>query len=268
MIMPRRITHVFFDATDTLIRVRGSIGETYARLAASHGLHLDAQAIQTNFQANLRSVPINVTPGLTPNAVKRLERDWWHQVVFQTVRPLANFVVEGEQTTQQRGWEQHFDAWFEKFFDVVFSFFASTAAWELLPGVKDCLATLEMQGYRLGIISNLDSRLYGILEGFGIRRFFGAVHLAFEMGYAKPDLRLFAEALQHSKASANRSVHIGDSLRNDIDSATKAGMCAILFQSPLQKAWLPSDTARYPKETQHIRDFGELPRLLEILQTG
>ena len=54
--MARRFKHVFFDFTDTLVRVRGSVGEIYANVARRHGMNVSAAAIDAQFGAAIDTI--------------------------------------------------------------------------------------------------------------------------------------------------------------------------------------------------------------------
>ncbi|MFQ5601563.1 MAG: HAD-IA family hydrolase [Candidatus Krumholzibacteriia bacterium] len=237
--MTRRLQHVFFDATDTLVRVRGCVGDIYARLAALHGLEAPSDEIEQSFQAALPAVPQDVAPGLAEDQIRTRERDWWRQVAWRAMERFGPFPG------------------FEGFFDEVFETFRKRDAWEFVPEAPETLETLLAQGRRLGIISGMDSRLYDVLAAFGIDHYFDVVCLSFRTGYSKPDTRLFEDALLRAGATAGRSVHVGDSLTGDVQGALDAGLTALYLD--------PEGHPGAPPAAHAIRKLSEIPPLLERL---
>lgn len=63
----------------------------------------------------------------------------------------------------------------------------------------------------------------------GLADYFTFALCAEDIGIAKPDARLFQEALQRGGATADTAVHIGDHPGDDIAGAQQAGLRAIWF---------------------------------------
>jgi putative hydrolase of the HAD superfamily len=101
-----------------------------------------------------------------------------------------------------------------------------------MPGAVEALAALQARGIRLGIVSNTGRTpgvvLRRILERHDMLRYFDTVAIAYsdEVGYRKPDGRIFARALEALGVSAARAVHIGDNPDADVAGAQAAGMRA------------------------------------------
>jgi putative hydrolase of the HAD superfamily len=94
----------------------------------------------------------------------------------------------------------------------------------------DVVAALERWragGARLVVASNWDISLHAVLEWTGLRALLDAVVTSAELGAAKPAGELFAAALSLAGAQAWQSVHIGDSLFEDVEGARAAGIEAV-----------------------------------------
>lgn len=78
--------------------------------------------------------------------------------------------------------------------------------------------------YKLGIIPNQEAGLDKRLEVFGIRKYFSLVVSSSDVGFSKPDERIFAFALEKSGCFPSETVMIGDRLDNDIIPAKHVGM--------------------------------------------
>ena len=202
---------VFFDAAGTLLRVKGSVGQVYLDHARKYGVRVSEDALQQAFQrayADAHPLAFLVSDPMENNTCERL---WWFDVVHNVFYRTGMF--------------QDFD----KYFDEVFSYFAGPQAWELYPETLQTLQALDERGLELGIVSNFDSRLYEILLGLGIDRFFESVTLSSSAGAAKPSLQIFKRALAKHGVSAGEALHIGDSLREDVEGASAAGIKAVLL---------------------------------------
>lgn len=100
-----------------------------------------------------------------------------------------------------------------------------------MPGVEVALTQLKKDGLRLGVISNIDPRLEGILQQAGLRHYFEFALSSYEARCAKPDSKIFHIALEkYSKQATDPSecCHVGDTFKTDCIGATQAGWNAVL----------------------------------------
>ena len=93
----------------------------------------------------------------------------------------------------------------------------------LYPDCAEVLASLR-EKYRLGIIANQSAGSEQRLEAFGIRQYFDVVAASAEMGFSKPDRRIFEAAMERAGCVASECVMVGDRLDNDIAPAAAVGM--------------------------------------------
>ena len=128
---------------------------------------------------------------------------------------------------------QHFGGLrdFETFFERVYEAFRSEDHWRVYEDVVDSgiLQTLKHRGVVLGVISNWDSRLPDTLEAMGLARHFDFILASTVVGAAKPDQKIFEEALERSGVKSAQACHIGDEPVADIKGAGQAGVDAILI---------------------------------------
>ncbi|MCQ6256313.1 HAD family hydrolase [Pseudomonas sp. Q11] len=122
---------------------------------------------------------------------------------------------------------------------------------EIFPEVQPTLEVLANH-FALGVVTNGNADV----RRLGLADYFKFALCAEDIGIAKPDARLFHEALQRGGATAQTAVHIGDHPGDDIAGAQQAGLRAIWF-NPAGKAW---DAERAPDA--EIRSLTELPGLL------
>lgn len=202
---------IFFDAADTLFHVKGSVGEVYLSHACKYGVTAGAEVVQQAFAKAFADAPPPVFAVSDPQEIKSCERMWWFDVVHNVFYRVGMF--EG----------------FDEYFEEVFAYFSRSESWELYPDAMPALRALEARGIELGIISNFDSRLYEILVGLGIDRFFESVTISSFAGAAKPSSRIFQRALHKHGVEASEAVHVGNSLREDAQAAVAAGLGGVLL---------------------------------------
>ncbi len=81
------------------------------------------------------------------------------------------------------------------------------------------------------MISNFDYRLYRILDGLDLTRFFDSITISSEAGYAKPRREVYDAALARAGVTAPDAMHVGDSEHLDFVPAAALGMAAVLDRS-------------------------------------
>ena len=111
---------------------------------------------------------------------------------------------------------------------------AFRAAWgkthTLVPHAQETLEALHTKGYRLFAASNSFGHLQrSRLEHAGILRFFEDTFISMDLGYDKPDIRFYQEALRRCNLSPEEVIMVGDSMTTDVLGAQAAGIEAIYF---------------------------------------
>ena len=111
---------------------------------------------------------------------------------------------------------------------------AFRAAWgtthTLVPGAKEMLETLHRKGYRLFAASNSFGHLQrSRLEQAGILHYFEDTYISMDIGYDKPDIRFYQEALRRCNLQPHEVLMIGDSMTTDVIGAQNAGIDARFF---------------------------------------
>jgi putative hydrolase of the HAD superfamily len=228
---------VFFDAADTLFHVKGSVGEVYVSHALKYGVNASQEAIQTAFRRAFAEAPPLAFSVTDAEEMRSCERLWWFDVVHNVFYRVGMF--------------QGFDDYFEE----VFAYFANPDAWMLYPDTVTTLSALEDRGYELGLVSNFDSRLYEILIGLGIDRFFESITLSSVVGAAKPSPHIFHRALAKHAVTAKHAMHVGNSLEEDARGAEAAGIRAVVL-----------DRRGTQAEEANIVKIAQLNELLVLLE--
>ncbi|MCP9450723.1 MAG: HAD-IA family hydrolase [Nitrospira sp.] len=205
---------VFFDAAGTLFRVRGSVAEIYLRYAVEFGFQQKADSlvsIKEAFGRAFREAPPPVFATTEPAQLKQSERLWWFDIVHNVFYRVGMF---------ER---------FDDFFDRVFEVFEDPASWELFPETVSTLTWLKERELELGVISNFDSRLFSVMRGLGIADLFDTVTISSLAQAAKPASKIFQLALNKHAVDPEEALHVGDSVRDDLEGARRSGLHALLL---------------------------------------
>ena len=238
------IRAAFFDAAGTLFEPREAVGRTYTRLAREFGLDALEDAVAASFRRAFGAAPgLAFGLGLRHDEVRRLEREWWRARVSETFAPIGKF--------------PNFDA----YFDALFSYFANPAHWIADVEAAPTLQRLKNDGFKLGVISNFDYRLYRILDGLDLTRYFDSITISSEAGYAKPRREVFDAALLRAGVDARDAMHVGDSEHLDFTPAAALGMAALLIDRETGQA-APSIAGR----TARIRSLASVPEVARVLE--
>jgi putative hydrolase of the HAD superfamily len=177
---------------------------------------------------------------MDPAEIKRCERLWWFDVVHNAFYRVGLF--------------EEFDTFFEE----VFQAFDGPQHWMPYPDVLETLKELKSRGCELGIISNFDSRLFNVLRGLGLADLFDTVTISSLAHAAKPAARIFRIALEKHAVEPEEAVHVGDSLRDDVEGARSAGLHAVLLRR--------DGATDCPLPIPVIHSLAELPTALHALE--
>jgi putative hydrolase of the HAD superfamily len=88
------------------------------------------------------------------------------------------------------------------------------------------LDALASSGTRLGIISNWDERLRILLKDLRLEKYFEAIVISCDVGFAKPSPVIFEHAAEKLGVSPAAILHVGDSTEMDVAGAKSAGFQA------------------------------------------
>jgi HAD superfamily hydrolase (TIGR01549 family) len=129
--------------------------------------------------------------------------------------------------------------------------------WEHVPEfVAPTLAALRRSGYTLVVVSNANGTVRQAFRRFGLFELVDLIVDSAEVGFEKPDRRLFDAALKLAGADASRAIHVGDIYHIDVAGARAAGLTPAL----VDEAGLYADA-----DCRRIRSIAELPGLMEML---
>jgi putative hydrolase of the HAD superfamily len=134
---------------------------------------------------------------------------------------------------------------------------------QMEPYVPKLLKQLKTEGkYKIGVISNFahPPALKKTLERFEIAKYFDALTISGEVGWRKPNPRIFKKALRSLNVKSSETVFIGDSPHHDVEGAKNIGMRTIL----VKKASISEDE-EFGNPDICISELTELPKILAEL---
>jgi putative hydrolase of the HAD superfamily len=139
----------------------------------------------------------------------------------------------------------------------IYDEWAACHHFEMYDDVRSVLRELAKAGIRIGLISNTQRCLTSFQSHFELQGLIAGTVSSFEHGYMKPHPSIFTAALNRVGARPDEAVMVGDSIRQDIEGALRAGMRAILLhrgETPPRRA---SELG-----VPVIKSLSELPPLL------
>jgi len=111
----------------------------------------------------------------------------------------------------------------------VYDEFGRPDRWCAYGDVVPAFERLRHRGLRVGIISNWDRRLEGLLGGLGLGELLDTVVSSAAVGLHKPDPRVFELACARLGVEASEAAHVGDHHYADILGASAVGMTPVLI---------------------------------------
>ncbi|KAF1313393.1 Ubiquitin-specific protease, partial [Globisporangium splendens] len=243
--------YVALDATGTLIRPRVSIGRTYVdhfQQIARYALSSERRERAEEHVNRHFPIAFSALSAAKPNfgkhtVVARHDTpatafSWWSELILD--------VLPSELVREMPDDVAH------QFTSNVYAHYASGEAWHVFDDVRCVLDHLRDDGVALGVISNFDERLEGILQDVTLREYFDVVTTSWCQGVMKPDVSIFTTTFaqlkrHHEKPSSAESLnsdavwtyddvlHVGDHQVRDYHGARATGVHARWLQRHVHK---------------------------------
>lgn len=134
------------------------------------------------------------------------------------------FSVLGLENYSQDDLKEIIEAWWRPYVQKV----------HVRKGVGELLEYLKMLKFKAGIVANIWSEgMNPVLERLGIAEFFDTTVASIDVGFQKPDPRIFDLALERLRLAPEQAIMVGDNPRTDIKSAHDLGMVTVrLIRGP------------------------------------
>jgi putative hydrolase of the HAD superfamily len=204
--LPRAL---LFDMDDTILRESAGDENLWAELCDAFAERAGAEA------SALHAAVVAAREWFWEDAARerrgRLAMPWARRAVAEQafvrlgLRNLAVAHALGDAFTRTRSERMHFFA-----------------------GARETLALLRERGHRLALVTNggAESQREKI-ERFELAPLFDVVLVEGELGFGKPDARVFARALRALDAAPHEALMTGNDLRSDVFGAKRAGVRAV-----------------------------------------
>ena len=130
-----------------------------------------------------------------------------------------------------------------------------------MDGAVEALDIMKNLGLRLAVVTNgIADTQREKLERFGLTERFEHIFIDTEIGYSKPDPRIFEYALDKMQLQAEDVWMIGDNIRWDVGGPQQIGITGV---------WINSKQVVIPKEYEIVPDLhcDSLLEVAEVLQT-
>ncbi len=108
-----------------------------------------------------------------------------------------------------------------------------------IAGMIELVLELRGRGLPLAVVSNSEGRLMQLLREVGIASHFDVVIDSGNLGFEKPDRRMFELAASALGGSASDLIHVGDAWEADVVGALDAGARAVWFASSAPRVLPP-----------------------------
>lgn len=214
---------VFFDAVGTLIHPDPPAPRVYAAAGRRFGSRLDETTIAALFRAAFRrQEEVDRAGNLRTDEAREVAR--WRAIVGEVFDDIRDT---------------------ETCFQELYFHFAQPGAWRCQPESAAVFAALAERGHLLGIASNFDHRLRGLVENMPALRPMRHLVISSEIGWRKPAPEFFAAMCRQAGSAPEHVLYVGDDLVNDYQGALSAGVRAVLlavhgFAADAVEVWISS----------------------------
>jgi putative hydrolase of the HAD superfamily len=132
------------------------------------------------------------------------------------------------------------------------------------PNTEDVLQRLRERNIKLVLVTNGEGETQREkISRFCLERYFTTCLIEGELGYGKPDPRVYQTALSRLAVSADEAWMIGNDLQYDLSGSKELGIFSVWCD--FEKKGLPSGSKVIPDKI--IRDIAELLPLIDDKQT-
>lgn len=249
--MPRNFLRaVIFDLGGTLMYERATWDSLIARADEALTTYLREQGMELN----LSSFPREFR--------KRLDR-YFRKREKDLLETTYSFVLR--EVLADKGYGDVSETVLRNALDRLFAI--TQTNWVLEEDTLPTLQKLELDGYRLGLISNAgdDQDVQQLARRFDISHYFDFILTSAACSYRKPHPRIFELALSNWYCLPSEAVMVGDNLEADIRGAKEAGLYAVWIS---RRAGESNGDPLPVRPDASLSSLSELPALLDRLQVG
>lgn len=116
------------------------------------------------------------------------------------------------------------------------------------------LKSLKLNGFSVGVISNMNRNGPALLRDVGLTPYIDFVITSGEVLVEKPHPDIFTFALSRSGTEPHETVHVGDQITSDVEGALRVGITPVLLDRDCRY--------RHIEEFIRIENLADLPEVL------
>ena len=237
---------LFLDVGDTLVYAHPSSEEIIASTCRAAGFPVsEAQVSAAEAATGPRLIERQATDGELYSISMENSRRFWTWVYAQLLTELG--IPESHHAPIGERLHSHFN---------------SMETWRLFPDAVPALEALQSRrraGMKLGIISNWEDWLEALLTHLDVDRYFDFAVISANEKLEKPNPAIFRTALERAGVAAADAVHVGDSVRADVEGALGVGIGAVLLD---RRRRFEEGAETLPAGTHVVHSLEELLDLL------
>jgi putative hydrolase of the HAD superfamily len=121
--------------------------------------------------------------------------------------------------------------------------------WHIYDDTIKALETAIKKYYRNIILSNHIPELDEIIKGLGIEKYFEKIYSSGNIGYEKPNSKIYEYVLDGEKINKKDCIIIGDSYSSDIEGGMRMGINSILVRTENKNNY-----GKYCKDLENIME--------------
>lgn len=199
------IRFVFFDAVGTILIPYPSVSEIYLDVGRQYGTRQHLEGLRLKVRAAFqKQEKQDESLGWATSEERETQR--WRSIVSDSLDDVTDP---------------------ERCFTDLYRFFGQPDAWKLDERLELWQSTLAQHGIGMGIASNFDDRLRGLLDWFPPLCRFNPVLISSECGWRKPSDRFYQIALERCGHRPEEVLFVGDHPHYDVERPRLHGMKAL-----------------------------------------
>ena len=239
---------VLFDLGGTLMYER----------ARWESVNAQADEALTNY---LRAEGLELNLSTFPREFRNRLRKYFTQREKDLLETTYSFVLH--DVLKDKGYGNISESTIRNALDQLFA--VTQTNWRLEADALPTLQKLEMDGYRMGLISNAgdDQDVQQLARRFDIARYFDFILTSAACSYRKPHRRIFELALSNWYFLPSEAVMVGDNLDADVRGAQSVGLFTVWISRRAGER-LADQLSIQPDAS--ISSLSELPAFLDRLQ--
>ncbi len=142
-----------------------------------------------------------------------------------------NYLLNHNILTTEKFWKK-LTAEFgrENKYEELINFIKSLPTHEINEQILELVDKLKCNGYKIGLLSNNTTEAADKIHGFRLADHFDTVIVSAEIGYSKPDPKIFKIFLKRLGVKAKELIYIDDTPRS-LETAKEIGFYPILFKN-------------------------------------